>query len=203
MKADEIWKPVEGFEDLLEVSSFGNVRTKTRESVVYSRKRLGITQGNFTQIRPGKVLSPWVSKTGYKTISVMIDGKRPKFLVHRLVALAFVEGFFAGAVVDHKDGNKLNNLPSNLEWVTLSENTKRQWDMGLVDLKGELHPNAKLSNLQANAIALLYKNNFPPSQLAAWFNISTALVYQISTGSKRIKTLDSRYTTSKKATEAA
>lgn len=42
--------------------------------------------------------------------------------VHRLVAMAFCNGYFDKADVNHKDGNKSNNISSNLEWCTRSEN---------------------------------------------------------------------------------
>ncbi len=48
---------------------------------------------------------------------------KPKYLlVHRLVAYYFCDGFFDGAVVNHKDGNIHNNHYTNLEWVTQKEN---------------------------------------------------------------------------------
>lgn len=53
-----------------------------------------------------------------------IDGKNKLFFVHRVVALHFVDGYFDGAVVNHKDGNKSNNHYTNLEWVSRSDNNK-------------------------------------------------------------------------------
>ena len=49
----------------------------------------------------------------------------PRALVHRLVALAFVDGYKEGLVVDHIDRNKTNNHADNLRWVTSSINTAR------------------------------------------------------------------------------
>lgn len=50
--------------------------------------------------------------------------------LHRAIALVHVDGFFTGATVDHLDGNPENNHPSNLEWVTMSENTRRSHARG-------------------------------------------------------------------------
>ena len=47
---------------------------------------------------------------------------KKRFFIHRLVAQHFCEGYQKDLVVNHKDGNKLNNCANNLEWVTRSEN---------------------------------------------------------------------------------
>jgi hypothetical protein len=193
MNRQEIWAPCEEAGSLLEVSNLGRVRVIERVSRVFGRTRNGTTQGEYTQVRPAKMLSPYVARHGYLEIAVMIDGKRTKYRVHRLVARAFVAGFFEGASVDHLDGDKTNNRAENLEWVTLSENTRRQWESGLVDLRGDLAPGAKITNLQAHAVAVLYDNNFPPSQIADWFGIGASAVYKIANGKRVIGPLATRY----------
>ena len=193
MENTEIWKPCEDALGVLEVSNLGRVRTVDRDSRVYGRRRNGVIQGQFVQRQKGKVISACPARHGYLEVAVMVQGKRRKYRVHRLVARAFVGGYFEGASVDHLDGNKTNNRCDNLEWVTLSENTRRQWESGLVDLRGELAPGAKLTNLQAHAVAVLYDNNFPPSQIAEWFNVSAAAVYKIANGNRIIGGLETRY----------
>lgn len=44
--------------------------------------------------------------------------------IHLYVAHAWVDGYFEGAEVNHKDFNKMNNHADNLEWITHSENVK-------------------------------------------------------------------------------
>lgn len=53
--------------------------------------------------------------------------------IHRLLAMTFIEcpGTFENFVVNHKDGNKLNNSISNLEWVTYSGNSYHAYVTGL------------------------------------------------------------------------
>ena len=56
-------------------------------------------------------------------VNFIIDGKRKGFSVHTLVARAFCDGYKKGLIVNHIDGNKLNNYYKNLEWVTYKENS--------------------------------------------------------------------------------
>lgn len=64
------------------------------------------------------------TKDGYLRISLQnLDEKRKSFLVHRLVALAFIPNVNNKPQVNHKDENKENNTINNLEWVTEKENS--------------------------------------------------------------------------------
>lgn len=77
--------------------------------------------GVVRNIRTKKELKPDLSG-GYKRVLIIVDGKRTHQTVHRLVALAFCDGYEEGKIVNHIDENKLNNNSSNLEWVTHKEN---------------------------------------------------------------------------------
>ena len=143
---DEIWKPCPSANNMIEVSNLGRVRSVDRLSQVYGRVKNGKVQGTFTQKKKGKMLSPFINERGYMECAFMVNGIRKKLPVHRLVGFAFVDGYFEGAAIDHLNGDKTDNRKENLEWVTLSENTRRQWATGLVDLRGELAPGSKLTN---------------------------------------------------------
>lgn len=82
---------------------------------------------SYCQYESGKVLKPHLNLNGYLTVN--LRGKQVK--LHQLVANAFVPGKKEGLVINHKDGNKLNCLPSNLEWVTQSENMLHAYATGL------------------------------------------------------------------------
>ena len=99
------WLPIVGFEDCGEVSNTGLIRNKH-----------------------GKIRKTNVSR-GYERVGFY--GGQETVFVHRLVARAFCSGFEDGLVVNHKDGNKLNNNADNLEWVTASENVQHAHDIGL------------------------------------------------------------------------
>lgn len=70
-------------------------------------------------------------KKGYLTVDLYKDGKRSTRRVHRLVAQEFVSNPDNKPEVNHKDGNKHNNVSANLEWVTKKENCEYAWKHGL------------------------------------------------------------------------
>ena len=107
----EIWKDIAGYENLYQVSSFGNIRSKDR-----TIKR----NSNYTGNLPlkGRLLKPTINNAGYKRVSLCKSGRQKSFFVHRLVATAFIDNPQGLPFVNHKDENKLNNHVSNLEWCT-------------------------------------------------------------------------------------
>lgn len=60
--------------------------------------------------------------SGYYKCTLSINNKKMVVMPHRVVAQHFVDGYFEGAVVNHKDGNTLNNVYTNLEWITQKDN---------------------------------------------------------------------------------
>lgn len=71
------------------------------------------------------MLNPWIQKSNgvsYLRVGLSTNSNKKFINIHRLVAIHFCEGFKEGLVVNHKDGNTLNNHYSNLEWVTQKQN---------------------------------------------------------------------------------
>lgn len=108
----EEWKPIEGFEGLYEISSYGRVKS-------------------FNVSSSGKILRPSPDSGGYLRTSLTKDGKRKYVNVHRLVANAFLPRIDGKTCVNHIDGNKANNRLDNLEWCTYSENIQHAFRIGL------------------------------------------------------------------------
>lgn len=121
----EIWKPIEGYEGLYEVSTLGRVRS------------LGRVAKNGTYFPP-IILKLKPNQRGYVQIRLHNDGEFKRMLVHRLVAEAFIPNPDNLPVVNHKDRNPSNNNVSNLEWCTQSHNVR--WD-GAVERRADTQRN--------------------------------------------------------------
>lgn len=107
---EETWKPIKGYEGLYEVSNKGNVKT----------------------LRKNKIMSQAVGvNNGYCYVGLYKNGKGKNVLVHRIVAIAFIDNPMGKKTVNHIDGNKRNNTVENLEWATHSENHKHAFMTGL------------------------------------------------------------------------
>jgi hypothetical protein len=99
----EVWLPIEGYENLYEVSSAGRVRSLNRKTT------------------KGKILQPVMSPLYYR-VTLSKDNVPHGVSVHRLVATAFLPNPEGKRNVNHLDGNKINNAVNNLEWATHKEN---------------------------------------------------------------------------------
>jgi hypothetical protein len=176
----EIWVPAPGQEWRLEISNLGRVRT-------LPTVRYGLRSGvPNIQRKSGRLLQPYLNHAGYPTIALQHAGSRPKFFVHRFVALAFVPGYFDGATVNHIDGDKTNNRADNLEWVSLAQNTVLQWQTGLVNVRGERHPSSKLSDAQVREIKQRLDSGEGQTPLSREYGVSVALVSKIRRGKKPV-----------------
>jgi hypothetical protein len=116
MLAAEEWLPIEGYEGSYDVSSYGNVRCKSRYLF-----RIGRGKELHTLYRPAKLITP-KNRGKYKSVVLASPSGKKNFSIHRLVAQAFILNQNNLPVVNHIDENKYNNTVSNLEWCTLSYN---------------------------------------------------------------------------------
>jgi hypothetical protein len=125
---NEIWVNVK--EELYNKGGFGQT---------YSVSNLGMVKNNKT----GRLLKPTITNKGYYRVN--LAGKDIK--LHRLVALHFVENPKPNEYdqVNHKDGDKGNNVYKNLEWANNSKNQKHAHDTGLHSHVGIRNTNAKLT----------------------------------------------------------
>ena len=81
--------------------------------------------GLLFSLKTNKILKQNLNKEGYYTYVTSLGkrGTHKAIKIHKAVALMFVDGYKDGLIINHKDGNKKNNLYTNLEWVTAKENT--------------------------------------------------------------------------------
>ncbi len=108
--ANEVWRPVVGYEGLYEVSSLGRVRSLDRVHIQPS-----IQGGCQEHLYSGCILKPRLSK-GYHRVNIWKDNSMKSASVHRLVAEAFIPNPRNLPEVNHKDENPTNNNALNLEW---------------------------------------------------------------------------------------
>ena len=110
--------------------------------------------GQVLSIGKNKILSPKVSHDDYLRIQLWRDGKCEYVAIHILVAETFLDKPDYAEVVNHKDGNKQNNIVDNLEWVTQSENIKHAFRTGLShrQINGKLSKKIDQYDLQGNYI---------------------------------------------------
>ena len=113
---NEIWKDIPGYESVFQVSNLGNVKALER------RVRCADRLGGF-RVKKERIIKHDVSKHGYHRVVLRLNYSEKKYLVHRLVAEAFVDNPDNLPQVNHKDENKGNNSASNLEWCTAKYNS--------------------------------------------------------------------------------
>ena len=102
----EVWKDIVGYEGKYQVSNMGRV------------KSLVDNNGKPRE----KILKQKINNYGYHRVGLYKGKKQKWYQVHRLVAMAFVDGYEEGLVVNHIDEDKTNNCAWNLEWVTTTYN---------------------------------------------------------------------------------
>lgn len=156
---EEIWKDIIGYENLYRVSNLGQV---------YSIGGVSIpNRGGSFRLSKSRVLSLNPFDDGYCRVSLKRDRKQKMFLVHRLVALHFLENPENKQQVNHLDGNKSNNIYTNLEWATKLENQRHAIATGLQDFVGENSPQCILSEREVLEIRSKHiKREYSQSMLA-------------------------------------
>lgn len=158
----EIWRDIEGYEGLYQVSNLGRVRS------------LKATHPRVLKLKS--------EKDGYLVASLYKKGvKYP--VVHRLVAKAFIPNPENKCTVNHIDGDKKNNRVENLEWATHKENLEHALETGLRPPIAGTHSHfAKLNEDEVRYIRSHYKKSckeYGARALARKFNISQESVVRI------------------------
>ena len=130
----ERWKDIKGYEGLYKVSDCGRIKSLKKKVGFYFRKEI--------------ILCNCKQQRGYLAVNLSKNGKAKRFLVHRLVATAFIDNPKKLKQINHIDGNKNNNSINNLEWCTASENISHAFKLGLNHQRppinyGKLNANSK------------------------------------------------------------
>jgi len=121
-KEEENWFPCFGFENNYEVSDLGRIRRKLSPTI-YKDGRVAY----FSQT----ILKHSIDKKGYFKVYLSVKSKKYTKRLHVLIAKTFVENPENKETVNHKNCIKTDNKPSNLEWMTNTENMNHAFDNGI------------------------------------------------------------------------
>lgn len=84
-----------------------------------------------------KIKNTFISNTGYERVSLWNNGKHKNYSIHRLVAEKYIDNQNNYKLVNHIDGNKLNNNVENLEWCDASNNMQHAYKNNLIKVNNK------------------------------------------------------------------
>jgi len=126
------------------------------------------------------LLKTYKNNRGYHCVDFMINGKKKKFTVHRLVALVFVKNIDDKKVTVNHHFGKDDNRAESLSWMTYSENTIHGVENGLIH-RGISHYAAQLDEMQVKTIKSM-KRELSYQKIANYFNVKHCVVAGIMKG---------------------
>lgn len=170
------WYPVIGFENQYLISF---------DNRVMSIERKCLSKNGKLRIVPGKLLSVKKSQYGYLRAALCINGRAKLFSLHSIIAKMFVpnDNLIIKNTVNHKDGDKLNNHPSNLELCSRSENNYHAYATGLKNSTGEMNGRAKITKqIAENIKAEIIPYQLTRRMIAQKYGVSKSTVDKVLSG---------------------
>ncbi|UYV42386.1 HNH endonuclease [Providencia rettgeri] len=167
-------KDIPGYEGLYAITIDGRV---------YSHSRVVKASHGSTQLRKGRWLKQHENNKGYMYLPLTVNGVRKLWLVHRLVAITFVDNPDNKKIINHIDSNPKNNHALNLEWCTQSENMrhcvkskrhKPSW------VRGESQAASKLT--EKDVISIRNSHGVTQRGLAKLYGVSQTVIHNVISG---------------------
>lgn len=176
LDADIVWRSIVGYEGCYLVSNTGLVYSEPRTEFVGSSRT-----GGHHRYRNSRHLKPRIGNTGYYQVGLYTEARAKRCTVHRLVALAFLDNPLNLKEVNHKDGDRLNNHVSNLEWTSRVENSLHSTRV-LLKNRGTDNKASKLSEKNVLEIKTLLDSGTPQTDIAKLYNVSNHAIFRIQRG---------------------
>lgn len=172
---NEIWKPVKGYVNEYQISSFGRVKSLGRKKKY--KKHLRNKTMIVERLSKTRIIVPGDRPNGYLFVTLYNNGNRKIKSVHRLVAEAFIKKTRNVNVVNHKDFDKKNNMVENLEWCTGLENITHAINGNRMHYCfGEKQHSSKLCELSVKEILI---SSLSIKDLSIKYNVSFSTICDI------------------------
>ena len=154
---EELWKDVQGYEGLYQVSTLGRVRSLDMKIECYPMERKP-----YTQLRKGRILKTFRYVNNQLVVHLYKDGESKYKLIHRLVAEAFLENPMNCKYVDFIDGDSTNFKVDNLKWVSSSTKMKKAYKKRREDNMNKVIYVDELDK----KLMYYYRNNFHKNEMS-------------------------------------
>lgn len=160
---EPVWKDVVGWEGVYQVSNYGEIK-----SLHYNKER---------------IMKQSTDTNGYLQVKLNKNGNGKAYLVHRLVAQAFIPNYHNKPFINHLDSNPKNNKITNLEWCTQSENVRHAIGVGNHFIpKGSNNPTAIINEEIAAQVKRELATGKKPKQVSDELNVNYYIVKDIKRG---------------------
>ena len=167
---EQIWKEIEGFEELYMVSNLGAIK---------SLEKMWATYNSAIRTKPETIMKQSMDSNGYFQVCLSKGGRAKNYLVHRLVAKAFIKNSENKKDINHINCVKTDNRVENLEWATRSENIRHALENNLVDsAKGSRHGMSILKEEDVIKIRSL-GDKYTKKELAEMFGVGRRSINEI------------------------
>lgn len=168
---EEIWKDIEGFDGVYQISNFGKVKSFKRNK------------------KDGSILIGGKDSDGYHQVTLCKNRIQYTKKSHSLVARHFINNPENKPTVNHIDSNRLNNVVTNLEWATIKEQNNHAVKYGVSKgFVGENNPKCKLTGEQVNCIRETYNNiTISYAELGRKYNVDYKTISSICKNKTWIK----------------